>query len=150
MLAALALPACKRSAPVPDGDIVATLTVPSADDARPFDPASLRGKPSLVVFASPTCGYCAKEVPAAQRIAADQDANVVVVYISGGKQHATSVAKSLGYTGPVLVDDGTLKKRYEIRGVPYTLVLGADGHARDAFRGLQDDDTLADALADAR
>jgi hypothetical protein len=34
--------------------------------------------------------------------------------------------------------------------VPYTLILGPDGHAHEAFRGLQDEGTLRDALADAK
>ena len=136
--------------PVPDGDIASALTVPSADLARPFDPASLRGKPTLVLFASPTCPYCAEELPLAQRAAAAENANVVAVYISGQGKHAASVTKSLGFSGTVLVDDGTLRKQYDIKGVPFTLILGADGHATKAFRGLQDEDTLRSALDDAR
>ncbi|HEU0036869.1 MAG TPA: TlpA disulfide reductase family protein [Kofleriaceae bacterium] len=141
---------CKKGVPVPDGDVAATLTVPSADDAKPFDPASLRGKPTLVLFASPTCHYCAQELPRAQAAATAENANLVAVFIAGAKKHAMSATQSLGFTGSVLVDDGTLRKRYDIKGVPYTLILGADGHARDAFRGLQDESTLRDALADAR
>jgi len=142
--------ACRKGVAVPDGDILASLTAPSADDARAFDPASLRGKPTLVLFASPTCPYCSEELPIAQQAAAAEDANIVAVYISGAKKHAMSVTKSAGYTGAVLVDDGTLRKRYEIKGVPYTLILGADGHAKDAFRGMQDESTLRSALSDAR
>ena len=147
---AFAIPGCKKSVPVPDGDIVASLTVPSADDTRPFDAASLRGKPTLLVFATPTCPYCADELPIAQRAAGAEDAHIVAVYISGKKENAVSVTKSLGYTGPVLLDDGSLRKKFAIQGVPFTLVLGPDGHAKEAFRGLQDESTLRGALADAR
>jgi thiol-disulfide isomerase/thioredoxin len=140
---------CKNSVPVPDGDIAAALTSPSADE-RAFDPASLRGKPTLVLFASPTCPYCNEELPIAQRAAAAEDANVVAVYIAGAKQHAASATKTAGFTGPVLVDDGTLRKRYDIKGVPFTLVLGPDGHAKEALRGLQNEDRLREALSDAR
>ncbi|MEO8700682.1 MAG: TlpA disulfide reductase family protein [Kofleriaceae bacterium] len=138
--------------PVPDGDIAAALTTsPSADEARAFDPASLKGKPTLLVFASPTCPYCAEELPIAQRAATAESANIVAVYIAGQKKHAASVTKSLGYTGTVLVDeDGSLRKKYDIKGVPFTMVLGADGHATTAFRGLQDESTLRGALADAK
>jgi thiol-disulfide isomerase/thioredoxin len=145
----VAISGCKKRAPVPEGDILATLTIPLAND-QPFDPASLRGKPTLVLFATPTCPYCADELPIADRVAQSENANLVAVYISGSKDQATSVTRSLGFTGPVLVDDGTLRKRYEIKGVPYTLVLGPDGHATEAFRGLQDEATLRNAVADAR
>jgi thiol-disulfide isomerase/thioredoxin len=147
---AFAIPACKKAVPVPDGDIVASLTIPSADDTRPFDAAALRGKPTLVIFATPTCPYCAEELPVAQRAATAENASIVCVYIAGKKENAVSVAKSLGYTGPVLLDDGSLREKYGIKGVPFTLVLGADGHAKEAFRGLQDETTLRGALADAR
>jgi thiol-disulfide isomerase/thioredoxin len=147
---AVAIPGCKQGVPVPEGDIAASLTVPSADDARPFDPKSLQGKPTLVLFATPTCPYCADELPIAAKVANDEGANIVAIYISGKKENAMSVTKSLGYTGPVLVDDGSLRSAYGIKGVPYTLVLGPDGHAKEAFRGLQDEGTLRNAVAGAR
>ena len=34
-----------------------------------------------------------------------------------------------------------LRRKYGVRAVPYTLVLGADGHAREALRGAQDEGT---------
>jgi thiol-disulfide isomerase/thioredoxin len=145
----LAISGCHRGASVPSGDIVATLTAAPADE-RAFDPTSLRGKPTIVLFASPTCPHCTKELPIAQAAAHAEDANIVAVFVSGAKKHAASVTKSVGFTAPVLVDDGTLLKRYDIRAVPYTLVLGPDGHARDAFRGEQDESTLRAALSDAR
>jgi thiol:disulfide interchange protein len=60
------------------------------------------------------------------------------------------VVASTRFPGVALLDDGALRTRYEIRGVPYTLVLGADGHARRALLGEQDEATLTDALAAAR
>lgn len=150
ILAVLAISGCRKSTPVPAGDILAALTLPSADD-QAFDPETLRGKPTLVMFASPTCGYCAAELPIAQRAAAAEQANLVAVYIIGGKAHAASVTKSAGFTGPVLVDEtGELRKKYGIKGVPYTVVLKANGHASEAFRGQQDEATLREAIDDAR
>lgn len=149
LLLVVAISGCHKAAEVPPGDIAASLTAPSADD-RTFDPSSLRGKPTLVVFASPTCPHCTLELPWAQAAAAAEGANIVAVYVSGAKKHAASVAKSLKFTGPVLVDDGALRKRYDIRAVPYLLVLAPDGHAVDAFRGETEESTLREALADAR
>lgn len=146
----LAISACKKGLPVPEGDILASLALPTTTDTT-FEPQTLRGKPTLVMFASPTCGYCAAELPIAQQAAAAEKANLVAVYIVGQKQHAASVTKSAGFTAPVLVDEaGTLKDKYGIKGVPYLLVLGPDGKAREAFRGQQDESTLREALADAR
>lgn len=150
ILAALvAIPGCHKRASVPEGDIAASLAIPTVTDTT-FDPAVLRGKPSLILFASPTCPHCIRELPIAQQAAAAEKANVVAVFVSGAKQHAASVTSSAGFTAPVLVDDGTLRKRYNVRKVPWTLVLRPDGTAFDAFTGTQDEETLRDALDDAR
>jgi thiol-disulfide isomerase/thioredoxin len=133
-----------------DDFIAAIRPLPTADDSL-FDPGTLRGKPTLLVFASPTCGHCMVELPLAQKAAAAENANMVAVFIVGNKKHASSVAKSKGLTGPVLVDeDGALRKKYNIKGVPYTIVLGTDGRGREAYRGEQGEETLREALADAR
>lgn len=146
----VAISACAKGAPTPEGDVLGALTLPSAHEDKVFDPSALRGKPTLVMFASPTCGFCAKELPIAAKLTAAEGVNMAVVYVKARKPAALAAAKAGGYDGVVLLDDGTLSKKYEIQGVPYTLVLGADGHAKKAFRGLQEESTLRDAIADAR
>lgn len=146
----VAISGCKKGVPAPDGDILASLSLPSAVDEKVFDATALRGKPTLVMFASPSCGYCAQELPIATRVTAAEGVNMAVVYVKARKPAALAAAKAGGYEGTVLIDDGTLSKKYEIQGVPYTLILGADGHAKQAFRGMQEEATLRDAIADAR
>jgi thiol-disulfide isomerase/thioredoxin len=142
--------ACKKKLPLPGGDITAALALPTVTDAS-FDPATLKGKPTLVLFASPSCGYCFKELPVAQTAAGAEDANVVAVFVVGGKQQAAAMVERAKFTAPALVDpSGELQKKYDIKAVPYLLVLGADGRAREAFRGEQDEPTLREALASAR
>lgn len=148
---AAAISGCAKSIPTPDGDILGALTLPQATEDKIFDPAALRGKPTLVMFASPSCGFCAKELPIAHKLTTAEGVNMAVVYVKSKKPAAMAAAKAGGYDGVVLLDqEGALSKKYEIQGVPYTLVLGADGHAKKAFRGLQEEDTLRDAIADAR
>jgi thiol-disulfide isomerase/thioredoxin len=151
LLAAISLAAaCKKSVPKPSGDITAALALPTVTDAA-FDPAALKGKPTLVLFASPTCGHCLDELPIAQAAAAAESANVVTVFVVGGKQQAAAMIERAKFTAPALVDpSGGLQKKYDIKAVPYLLVLGPDGHAREAFRGAQDEPTLRSALASAR
>lgn len=150
--ALVAISGCRKGISTPDGDILAALAIPvaSAPDDKVFDPSAMRGKPTLVMFASPTCGYCAKELPIAHKLTTAEGVNMAVVYVKTKKPAAMAAAKAGGYDGVVLIDDGSLSKKYEIAGVPYTLVLGADGHAKKAFRGMQEEDTLRDAIADAR
>jgi thiol-disulfide isomerase/thioredoxin len=141
---------CRKSVPIPSGDITAALTLPTVTDAS-FDPATLKGKPTLVLFASSTCGHCFKELPVAQAAAGAESANVVAVFIAGAKQQAAAMVVRAKYTATALVDaSGGLRDRYAIQAVPYILVLGPDGQAREGFRGEQDEQTLRSALASAR
>ncbi len=149
LLFVLAIAGCKRGEPVPEGDIAATLTLPSIG-AYSFDPASLKGKPSLVMFVTPTCPHCIATIPRGAAAAQAQGANVVAVFIAGNKSNAEGVVSNAKFPGTALIDDGTLRRKYNIRGVPYSLVLGADGRAREAFRGEQEESTFRDALADAK
>jgi thiol-disulfide isomerase/thioredoxin len=140
--------ACHRRARVPEGDITASLTLPALGD--PLETSSLLGKPTLVVFVSPTCPHCIAELPLAQEAARAADANIVAVFVVGKRENAAGVVETTKFSGPVLIDDGTLRHRYDITSVPYTLVLRPDGSASDAFLGKQDTSTLRGAIADAR
>lgn len=140
---------CRKREAGPSGDIVATLTAKTLDGA-PFDPQTLRGKRALVMFVSPTCPHCIDQLPVAQRVAKQAGANAVAVFIVGKAENARGVIEHTQFEGPALIDDGSLRQRYEVRAVPYTLVLGADGHAREQLRGAHGADTLEDALDAAR
>ena len=146
---AICMAGCKKREAGPEGDILETLRAPTLAGAT-FDPHTLRGKPSLVLFVSPTCPHCVAELPEAQKAAHANDANLVAVFIVGKAENAKGVLDHAKFDGTVLIDDGTLRRRYGIRSVPYTLVLGADGHARQQFHGGQGEATLSDAIADAR
>jgi thiol-disulfide isomerase/thioredoxin len=149
LLAAISLAgACKKG--VPSGDITAALALPMTTDAV-FDPSTLKGKPTLVLFASPTCGHCFKELPIAQTAATAEDANIVAVFVVGSKQQAAAMTDRAKFTATVLVDPTqSLRSKYDIEAVPYLLVLGPDGRAREAFTGAQEESTLRTALASAR
>jgi len=149
LIVALLISGCHRHAQVPDGDVTAALTLPSLG-AYKLEPASLHGRPTLVLFVSPTCPHCLAELPLANEAARDADANLVAVFVVGKRENAEDIVRTTKFTGHVLIDDGTLRKKYAINSVPYTLVLAADGHACDAFIGKQDASTLKDAIADAR
>ena len=151
LVAAISIAAgCKKKVPYPDGDITAALALPTVTDAA-FDPATLKGKPTLVLFASPTCGHCLNELPIAEKAAGAERANVVAVFVVGAKQQAAAMVERAKFTATALVDSmGQLRTKYDIKAVPYMLVLGPDGQAREAFRGEQDEETLRSALASAR
>jgi len=146
---AFAISACQRAAaPVPEGDVAGSLTLPALGD--PLDTDSLLGKPTLVVFVSPSCPHCIDELPRAQAAATTSGANIVTVFVAGTREEAVAVVESAKFLGPVLFDDGTLRGRYGITSVPYTLVLRPDGRASTALLGTQAPATLQGAIAEAR
>ena len=145
------LVACKRaheSAP-PPGDVLQRLAVPTAA-GQPFDPATLRGKPALVVFWRPGCPHCLAELPDAARAARERGVTAVAVQVAGKPEAARVALERAGWDGLTLVDDGRLVQGLAIRGVPYTLVLRPDGTAARAFVGRESYDTLASALGAVR
>jgi thiol-disulfide isomerase/thioredoxin len=140
---------CHRAPTLPAGDIAATLIAPAANGAA-FDPASLHGKPTLVLFASITCKYCLATIPRAAAAARAEGGNALLVFVSGSAGSVNSFVTTTKFPFQALVDDGSLKQRYAIHAVPYTLVLGADGSARDALEGEQEESALRDALVAAK
>ncbi len=148
-LIAIAVLGCRRREEAPKGDILATLQAPTLDGVA-FDASTLKGKPTLLMFVSPTCPHCLDEIPIADRVAKQRGANAVAVFIAGKAENAKGVVEHTKFAGAALIDDGSLRRRYGVRAVPYTLVLGPDGHAREAIRGAQGADVLEDAIDDAR
>ncbi len=143
--------ACKRAdeATPPAGDVGARLALPTfAGEA--FDPATLDGKPAVVMFWRPSCPHCVAELPDLLRACNDKGATAVAVMVTGTRAAADPVLASAGWNGVSLTDDGTLTKSLGIKAVPYTLVLRPDGTAARAFVGRQSYGVLAGAIAAAR
>jgi len=130
---------CHRGPKVPDGDVLAAVNRPE-----------LHGKPALVMFVTPTCSHCLATIPRAIEAAAAQGAGLVAVFVAGKEENAKGVIDHAHFPGEWMVDDGALTRRYAIKSVPYILVVGADGVARDAYLGEQETGTLKDALASAK
>ena len=148
----LALAACHRSydVPVPTGDVAASLAHAKQLDGSAFDPKTLAGKPTLVLFVSPTCPHCLKTIPRAAAAAKAKGDPVVAVFVVGSAANASDVVRRLAFPGIALIDDGTLRKQYAIRAVPYIVLLGVDGTAKSAYLGEQSQSELEGALDDAR
>ena len=144
-----ALGGCKKREPGPEGDIVATLTAKTIDGAD-FDPSVLRGKPGLVMFVKATCPHCIEEMPLAQQVAREKDANVVAVFVQSNPKNAEVVVENTQFQAPALIDDGSLATRYKVSSVPYTVVIDAKGRSTEVLRGAHGASRLADALDDAR
>jgi thiol-disulfide isomerase/thioredoxin len=137
------LGACKAELTPPAGDIAASLALPDLD-GKAFDPATLQGKPAVVLFWRTGCSYCKHELPVVSRLAKDAGVTAIAVMVAGDKERALPMLTE--FDGTVLVDDGTLRTRYDIKAVPYMLVLRSDGTAARAFKGEQSESTLRSAI----
>jgi thiol-disulfide isomerase/thioredoxin len=95
-----------------------------------FSLDELRGRPAMIHFWASWCAICRAEERSIAAIAADHPVITVATQSGDG----ASVAEYLDERDlriPVVVDEsGEIARRYGIRGVPATFVLGRDGHIR--------------------
>jgi thiol-disulfide isomerase/thioredoxin len=143
------LAACKKETPPPPGNVAARLALPTADGTM-FDPATLAGKPTIVVFWRPGCPHCREELPLVRKACKEKGANAVAVQVSEDPGFGQRTLEKVAWEGVALIDDGAARKTLGVDKVPWTLVLRPDGTAAKAFIGAQSYDTLVGALAAAR
>ncbi len=106
------------------------------------DLAALQGKPTVVVFWASWCGPCKKEAPAVVKLARSYGDRVHILGVNTGEDQGTAqrAARTWGMTWPVVSDgDGSLSKRYKVRGVPLVLILDAQGRVRHRNNGMPSD-----------
>lgn len=115
--------------------------------------ASLRGRPSLVVFWASWCTPCEQEAPALERFARALHGRATLVGIDWSDPSlsgAKAFVRRFGWTFPNLRDpDETSGQRYGVSGLPTTYAIDGSGRIRETLRGPQTQATLAQALAAA-
>jgi thiol-disulfide isomerase/thioredoxin len=106
------------------------------------DLSQLQGKPTVVVFWASWCGPCKKEAPEVVKLARSYGARVHILGVNAGEALPTAqrAAKAWGMSWPVVSDgDGSLMKRFKVRGVPLVLILDKDGRVRHRNNGVPSD-----------
>ena len=148
--AALVLAACSGSHPSSSNasgqstSSVARIGQPAPDWVEPLAPkgtlslASLRGKAVYLNFFATWCPPCNEEAPAInalqQRYAADGLRVVGVdVLESAAKAQAFRTEHHLVY--PAVVDDGTLRRQYNVNGLPVHVFIDRQGIVRNIVVG---------------
>jgi cytochrome c biogenesis protein CcmG/thiol:disulfide interchange protein DsbE len=100
-------------------------------DGRPFDLASLRGKPVLINFWGPTCVPCRTEFPllAAKAIEHRADGLAIVGILTDDPvEPARTFAAENGGTWPTVIDPGAaIKAAYRVLGRPQTFFVDRSG-----------------------
>ncbi len=103
--------------------------------------SDLRGRPVLVNFWASWCPPCQAEMPALQRVYDDYGEQGYVILavnttFQDSEAEALAFIEERGLTFPVLWDwDGDAARRYEVRSMPTSFFIDADGIIRDVVIG---------------
>ena len=110
--------------------------------------SDLRGHPVVVNFWATWCPPCRQELPALQSAYQRfRDKGVILVGVDL-KENAETIQNfttQFGLTYPLLLDrDGAVSERYQVRGIPTTVIVDADGVVRARHVGPLTEDKFAE------
>lgn len=110
--------------------------------------ASLRGKPAAIVFWASWCEPCRQEAPGFARLARSLHGRASLVGVDWEDERAAALAfvRRYGWRFPVLRASGLSGGRYDVIGLPTTLVLDSAGRISSVLRGPQTAADLSRAL----
>lgn len=101
--------------------------------------SELRGQPVLINFWASWCGPCRVEMPHIQAAFETHRERGLVVLAVNQLEPAPPIANfvdQFGLTFPVPLDsDGQVSRTYQVRGLPTTFFVDAEGVIRDTFTG---------------
>lgn len=119
----------------------ATLAVPRIQrlDGAFFDPEQAKGRPLLVYWWSSTCPFCALQSPSMNQLWLSQKEKglqMLALSIDRKPEDATTYLLKKGYSFPAAWASPTWRKAFpKPRGLPITLLAGADGRLLLAEKG---------------
>jgi peroxiredoxin len=119
-------------------------------DGQPFRLSDLRGTPVVINFWATWCGPCRNEMPSLQAAATRFDGEIVVVGVDQGEDAATVQAfvDELGVRFPIALDtEMAVGARYNVKGLPITYFVDAEGMIRHLWVGEMNSVILAEGIA---
>lgn len=116
-------------------------------DGGSFQLKSMRGKVVVLEFWATWCGFCMQAMPRVEQVVESYDGERVVqvtVNLRENKETIAPVLERLGLKPRVALDiDGAAAEKFEVTGLPQTVVIGADGKVANVLTGnslgLEDD-----------
>lgn len=116
--------------------------------------SGMRGKPVVVNFWASWCSPCKVEMPAFDATAKDFEGRVefMMVNLTDGVyetvDEASGFVRSQGFTFPVYYDkDGDAQKVYDVRSIPTTLFIDAEGRLVTSIVGRINADTIKHGIS---
>ena len=103
-------------------------------NGKTFRLSAQRGKIIVLNFWATWCGPCRKEIPALAALQEEMQEHVLILGVSLDKRPPAIVrvhANKLGINYPVVMDDGTVRKKYgPLPGIPTTFIIDRAGRVR--------------------
>lgn len=146
---ALAAPAARASGP---GPVVVAWPTLRLVDGSTLEAARLQASPVVVVFWATWCGFCERHNARVERLFRSLQGGaplVVGVAVDGDAASVGRKARDHGWTFPVTVDNGSMRRQFTPRRlVPMTCVVAPGGQLRQCIPGeMSDDDVISLAKA---
>lgn len=145
ILSALLLLLCASTAhaQVRTGDVAPDMLGTDRDD-REVRVSAFRGKVVVVSFWASWCGYCLKELPVLEKIlraAGTERMAVVAVNYKENRRHFRRMRNRMTGTPVILTHDrdGNLGLPYEIKGLPFLVIIDKSGTVAHIHRGYGED-----------
>jgi thiol-disulfide isomerase/thioredoxin len=125
--------------------LISFLLVSSLIHAQEFTPADYKGKVVYLDFWASWCGPCKESFPWLNEISAkykDRGLVVVAVNLDKDREKADAFIKQHPPTFQMLFNsDGSIAKKYGVKGMPYAVILGKDGQVLHSHVGFHKDKT---------
>lgn len=121
--------------------------------AGTFDASAYQGKPVVLEFWATTCEFCRALAPRMQQvhqqIAAEGGSVLGLTMQEDSMDRARMIARSHGMEFPIALAPQELVEAFEVRAVPFIVVIDRGGRVVRYFRGTPDERELDEAVARA-
>ena len=114
--------------------------------------SDMKGRPVVINFWASWCPPCRAEMPDFEEVFREMGTEVrfMMVNLTGGgetRDKADQFVENNGFTFPIFYDmTGEADRQYEVRAIPTTIFVDADGNLAGTATGMLDKNSLMEGL----